>query len=248
MCGRYTLASPNPPRCARASPSASRCQCASASTSPPGDDVLAVTTDRDGAPAGRAAALGSRAVLVQGCDHRAEDDQRPSGDGDRTTGLSPRLRALSLPDTGRRLLRVAACPHRPEAAVPHHARGRPTVRVRRAMVDLARTRRQQAAHVHDPHHSRQLGRGADARPNARDPRRRQRGDLVGLLEPSPTSCSTFSVASPLLPPHYDRSRPRSTMRATTARSVWPRRSRIPRPRCSNRPPERMRPSRNRWVA
>ena len=58
----------------------------------PGDEVLAVTTDREGAPARRAAALGPGPVVGQEPGHRAEDDQRPGRDGGRAARL-PRARS-----------------------------------------------------------------------------------------------------------------------------------------------------------
>ena len=120
MCGRYTLASPNPAEVRSRFAIGESVPVRQRFNVAPGDDVLAVTTDREGAPRGEQLRWG----LV------------PSWSKDATTGLKminarvetvterpayrACLRALPLPDPGRRLLRVAARRQRSQAAVSHH--------------------------------------------------------------------------------------------------------------------------------
>ena len=108
MCGRYSWPRPTRRdrgpgfRSARQSRSRRRYNVA------PGDDVLAVTTDREGEPRGELLRWGLVPSWAEEPEHRPEDDQRPGRDGGRAPGVPPRVRALPLPDRRRRLLRMAA--------------------------------------------------------------------------------------------------------------------------------------------
>ena len=66
MCGRYSLATPDPAQLRARFAVGESLDRGAALQHRPGTDVLAVTTDREGAPRGEAAALGTGADLGQG--------------------------------------------------------------------------------------------------------------------------------------------------------------------------------------
>ena len=80
MCGRYSLASPNPAMVRERFGLGADVSLEPRYNIAPTQDVVAVTTDREGDAAPRRPALGSRAVLVQGTGERTEDDQRARRD------------------------------------------------------------------------------------------------------------------------------------------------------------------------
>ena len=106
----------------------------------PGDEVLAVTTDREGAPRGELLRWGlvpswakSPNTGLKMINARLETvGERP--------GVPACVRALPLPDRRRRLLRVAAEADATAPKQPFHITRDDggAVRVRRAVVDLAR--------------------------------------------------------------------------------------------------------------
>ncbi len=180
MCGRYSLAAPNPASGARALRARRR-------TIPleprfniaPGQDVVAVTTDREGAPRGDLLRWGlvpfwadSPKVGYKMINARAETlVERPA--------FRDALATPPLPDRRRRVLRVAAARAHAEAAVVDHARRSRAVRVRRAVGDLAAgARRRAAAQLHDHHDAGERVAARDPRADAGDPRAGRRGRLA----------------------------------------------------------------------
>ena len=169
MCGRYSLATPDPFDLRARFPIGESVEVRRRYNVAPGDEVLAVTTDREGHPRGDLLRWG----LV------------PSWAKTPDTGLkmiNARLETVAERPAFKRAFERYRClivadgfyewrptPGRPQAAVSHHAHRWRAVLVRRALVDLVRRRRGQAAHLHDPDHSRQLGDRVPARPDAGDP-------------------------------------------------------------------------------
>ena len=138
MCGRYTLAAPDPAAIRDRFPIGESIEVRQRFNVAPGDDVLAVTTDSEGTPRGDLLRWG----LV------------PSWAKSPDTGLkmiNARLETVAERPAYRRAFERFRClivadgfyewqppAGRPQAAVPHHPRRRRPVRVRRAVVDLAR--------------------------------------------------------------------------------------------------------------
>ena len=164
----------------------------------PGDEVLAVTTDREGNPRGELLRWGLVPSWAKKPGYRAEDDQRQGRDRRRASGLPSRVRALPLPDHRGRVLRVAA-PERPGPS-RRFTSGGPTA-AQFALPACGRSgtttkTRADVAHVHDHHDRRQLGDRVVARPDAGDPRPRRRGGMAGVLSASATACTRCSPAWP----------------------------------------------------
>ena len=150
VCGRYTLATPDPSQLRARFPIGERLEVRRRYNVAPGDDVLAVVRRRDAEPEG--ALLRWGLVPFWASDPGevgVEDDQRARRDRRRAPGLPRRVRAPALPDRRRRLLRVVG-----GHAALDHARGRRAVRVRRAVGVVAparRRRRRAAAQLRDRH-------------------------------------------------------------------------------------------------
>ena len=213
VCGRYSLASPDPARLRERFAI--------------GDDGAGAPAlqrrarrrrpDRHHRPRGRAArraaALGPRALLGQGPqDARPEAHQRALGDDAHQRRLP---RRAPLPGHRRRLLRVGEAPRRAQAAVVGHAPRRRAVRLRRAVVELAPGRgRRAAAHGGDRHHRGLRAARARARPHAGDAPARRRGRVAGPRHRARRRCSTSACRSSR--PACARSATRSTTRATTS--------------------------------
>ena len=87
MCGRYTLATPDPAAIRGRFPIGEAVQVTQRFNVAPGDDVLAVTTDRAGEPRGEQLRWGLVPSWAKRPDTRAEDDQRPGRDRARATGV-----------------------------------------------------------------------------------------------------------------------------------------------------------------
>ena len=149
--------------CASASRSATTVPVRARYNVAPGDDVLAVTTDREGAPRGE--------LLRWGLVPYWAKDPKTLGlkliNARSETMLDQRRlsRRAPLPGRRRRLLRVGEAPRRAQAAVVGHAPRPRAVRLRRPVVELApgrgrraaahasrsspRAASEQLAHVHD---------------------------------------------------------------------------------------------------
>ena len=137
MCGRYTLATPIPAAIRARFPIGETVEVRRRYNVAPGDEVLAVTTDREGAPRGELLRWG----LV------------PSWAKSPDTGLkmiNARVETVAERPAFRRAFERFRClivadgfyewrrSRRAQAAVSHNARRRRPVRVRRPVVDLAR--------------------------------------------------------------------------------------------------------------
>ena len=135
MCGRYSLASPDPARLRERFAIGDDVPVRARYNVAPGDDVLTVTTDREGAPRGELLRWG----LVP---YWAKDPKtlglkliNARSETMLTNGAFRDARAL--PGHRRRLLRVGEAPGRAQAAVVGHAPRPRAVRLRRAVVELA---------------------------------------------------------------------------------------------------------------
>ena len=90
MCGRYTLALPDPAVIRARFPVGESVEIRARYNVAPGDDVLAVTTDRAGAPRGELLRWGFVPSWAKDAEHRPQDDQRADRDGRREAGLPNR--------------------------------------------------------------------------------------------------------------------------------------------------------------
>ena len=104
MCGRYSLAGPNPAQVQAQYPVLESVEIRQRYNVAPGDDVLAVTTDKAGAPRGELLRWGLVPSWSKSAGLGPEDDQRPVGDGRRAPGLPALVSEHALPDHRRRLL------------------------------------------------------------------------------------------------------------------------------------------------
>ena len=139
MCGRYTLATPDPRDIRARFPIGEEVEVRQRYNVAPGDDVLTVTTDREGAPRGELLRWG----LVPSWAKSAETGLKMINARVETAAEKPafrrafeRFRCLIVADgfyewqpSGRRAT---------QAAVSHRSRRRRAVRLRRTVVDLAR--------------------------------------------------------------------------------------------------------------
>ena len=117
MCGRYTLATIDPTAVRARFPIGESVDILRRYNVAPGDDVLAVTTDREGAPRGELLQWGLVPPWAK------TPGRRPINARAETVTERPTFRtafdAFSLPDPRRRLLRMAGGPKRPERGLSH---------------------------------------------------------------------------------------------------------------------------------
>ncbi len=97
MCGRYTLASPNPAEVRARFSIAESIEVRQRYNVAPGDDVLAVTTDKTGSPRGELLRWGLVPTWAKDPNTGLKDDQRTGRDGGRETGVpAERLSATDV--------------------------------------------------------------------------------------------------------------------------------------------------------
>ncbi len=178
MCGRYSLATPDPSDLRARFPIGDAVEVTRRYNVAPGDHVLAVTTSREGEPRGELLRWGlvpswaeSPNIGLKMINARVETAaERPA-----YRRAFERFRCLIVADGFYEWRRVSGGPKEPFHITRER---RAAVRIRRAVVDLAWQRRQHAAHMHDPHAAGQLGHRAAPRPHADHPRSPARGRMV----------------------------------------------------------------------
>ena len=224
MCGRYSLATPASNDLRARFALGESLEIRQRFNIAPGDDVVAVTTSKEGEPRGSLLRWG----LVPFWAKEPKVGYKMINARAETVAEKPAFRdALKT----RRCLIVADGFYEwqprsgspPQAAVPHHPIRRRAVRVRRALGHLARRRRRDAAHVHDHHHRGQRSPARHPRPDAGDAARP--GGRRGVAGPRHARTAASGAADPAAgrPDRTARRRPGGQRRA-------PRRARLPRRR------------------